>query len=824
MIDSKEKENTGAQADSSIVPAMINNSTVEQVSSMPMVAPLNLRFDMIPESLKGNQQWVGMALTWNSEKGKFDKKPISPVSGYGAKSNDSATWSSFETASNCVQNKSATVAYALSAEAASAPLVVIDIDHCIVDGVLNAGATALVKQFAGTYIEKSVSGDGVHIFVHGTTALNGNKKLDLSGATVDIEVYSSKRFIAMTGNLLPEGGAAILNMQEQLTALESMVVRQLPAVIEQRAASTGSANGDLGLYEAALSWLSADSRSDWFRYGIALKRWGVENNQSEAAWEVFDRWSKTTTKQNYDESKNRAAWDTWDISGTEKPVTVATIIDDAKKAGFDARSYTSALNGKNGGRPKQPAQVDVAEVMWRSVLDVSGFPCLRWTRGQWWSYNESGWVCQTPEAIKPVVVTFMQNDEELRNYSNTHYVASVMMNLQAYCLCGTTAPLGSWITSDNVECGKNWIAFANGTVINVENWAKMLSGQSYDTRMMARAKSAAFFSKSTVSYAFDPDASAPEFSIFLNRVMPNQGNQRMLQQMAGLSLSDITHYHAMHFLIGSGANGKSVFADILTELVGRPSVCHVEPSSLGDKFQTWPLIENKLNITHDMALFDGGHGAALIEALIKKVVCGEPIEVQKKFQQQYESNATARFVFVTNSLPKFQDRSDAMQRRSIIIPFTQTIPQSEQDRHLATRIIARELPGVFNWAIQGLADILKTNALYESEHSFSIKQAHFDCCCVEKQFLQLNCALDPEGFIGTNELYVHYSAWCNRNNHGSLNQTQFTSSVMLTYQGVTKGQKRNTIGRERGFIGLKYHGRDDESSTLPDTSEQKDAA
>ncbi|HLM62079.1 MAG TPA: hypothetical protein VK308_14830 [Pyrinomonadaceae bacterium] len=50
----------------------------------------------------------------------------------------------------------------------------------------------------------------------------------------------------------------------------------------------------------------------------------------------------------------------------------------------------------------------------------------------------------------------------------------------------------------------------------------------------------------------------------------------------------------------------------------------------------------------------------------------------------------------------------------MIIPFRVTIPEVKQDKTLAQKIIKSELAGVFNWIIEGLRRLLKTEKFTES--------------------------------------------------------------------------------------------------------------
>ncbi|MEY4126176.1 MAG: hypothetical protein RL737_365, partial [Bacteroidota bacterium] len=57
-------------------------------------------------------------------------------------------------------------------------------------------------------------------------------------------------------------------------------------------------------------------------------------------------------------------------------------------------------------------------------------------------------------------------------------------------------------------------------------------------------------------------------------------------------------------------------------------------------------------------------------------------------------------------LPSSIEHNDGFFRRFMIVHFDQTIPESERDYSLASKIIAQELPGVLNLVLRGLDRIL----------------------------------------------------------------------------------------------------------------------
>ena len=161
----------------------------------------------IPESMKTLDNWV----LWKLEEQTNDrgetrkaKIPIQAVSKKNAMSTEPKTWCSYKTA---VENKgNYGIGFVLPLDGT---MTMIDLDHCIENNTLTPFAESVVERFYDTYMELSQSGTGIHIFVKGG--------VPQSVKTAEIEIYSSKRYCAMTGNSIR--AVEVANYQEELDRL-----------------------------------------------------------------------------------------------------------------------------------------------------------------------------------------------------------------------------------------------------------------------------------------------------------------------------------------------------------------------------------------------------------------------------------------------------------------------------------------------------------------------------------------------------------------------------------------------------------------------------
>lgn len=174
--------------------------------------------DNIPDTMKALPNWV--AFRTEQVDGKIKKILLSPNKGASdvkylkwAKSDDPTTWATFDKAVAFAKHyKLDGLAFAMSGSG----MTCIDLDHHLDE---NGKPSALAQQFIdaaqGTYIEKSVSGRGLHIFYAGNRP-DGYQNRNIG---LDLETYDSARFMSMTGNLYDGATKEINPPSEELNNL-----------------------------------------------------------------------------------------------------------------------------------------------------------------------------------------------------------------------------------------------------------------------------------------------------------------------------------------------------------------------------------------------------------------------------------------------------------------------------------------------------------------------------------------------------------------------------------------------------------------------------
>jgi putative DNA primase/helicase len=202
-----------------------------------------------------------------------------------------------------------------------------------------------------------------------------------------------------------------------------------------------------------------------------------------------------------------------------------------------------------------------------------------------------------------------------------------------------------------------------------------------------------------LNFDYQPGEDAPMFKEYLNRVLPNQCKQLPLAEFIGYAFSDLKLEKCL-VLYGTGANGKSVFFDLVIALLGNENISNYSLQSLTDGSGY-----SRANLSGKLINYASELSPKMNTSFFKMLVSGEPIEARQVYQRAFLLHQIPKLIFNTNELPFDIEQNDGFYRRFMLIHFDQTISEQEMDPELARKIIATELPGVFNWVLEGLQRI-----------------------------------------------------------------------------------------------------------------------
>ncbi len=247
---------------------------------------------------------------------------------------------------------------------------------------------------------------------------------------------------------------------------------------------------------------------------------------------------------------------------------------------------------------------------------------------------------------------------------------------------------------------------------------------------------------------FNHDAKAvnSDFLVYLKRVLPDADTRRTLQEVAGYLFVKGLKMEKVFFLFGTGANGKSVFFEVLSGVIGSDNISNYSLESLtNDNGYYRAAIKDKIvNYGTDIRLtkIDAG--------MFKTMASGEPIEARLPYGNPFMMTDYAKLIFNVNRMDSANiEHTHGFYRRLLIIPFNVTIPDDEQDRDLHKKILA-DRAGVLNWIIEGAERVIKNRDIFISG----------ECDGFKKQFLKEsdNVAMfESEVIIGEQQYHTYYS-------------------------------------------------------------------
>ncbi|WP_130055577.1 DNA primase family protein [Bacillus thuringiensis] len=204
---------------------------------------------------------------------------------------------------------------------------------------------------------------------------------------------------------------------------------------------------------------------------------------------------------------------------------------------------------------------------------------------------------------------------------------------------------------------------------------------------------------------YNPIASAPSFMQFLKEIsLDDEELIRVHQEIIGYLLSSETKAEKAFFFFGGGANGKSVLASIITQLVGEDNVSSIPLSEFSQQFGLEGLINKTVNIAAENEM----GGKALKTENFKAIVSGDTITINIKYRPAISYKPNCKLIFVVNNVPDSQDVTSGYFRKLILVPFRRTFKPNERDVNLLQKLLI-ELPGILNWAIEGLKRLRENN-------------------------------------------------------------------------------------------------------------------
>jgi putative DNA primase/helicase len=448
-----------------------------------------------------------------------------------------------------------------------------------------------------------------------------------------------------------------------------------------------------------------------------------------------------------------------------------------------------AEHGSKGGRP--PADYyGLARAFCDGHRDANGVLTLRYWRDCWYEHDGSCYRMRRDADLESEMMAFLQTGQaaDYNCQPSVNAMRNAIANLKSKTMCYLPSHLDPPFFIDSGESASAWTVFHN-CLLNVELAAAQVGGRLNDAlpdemeiTKSRQNNSANIFSPFALPYDYDPYATCPTFDRYLAEVQPDEATRMMMLMLMGLALVPDTRYNVCFFLHGEPGTGKSKFISVLQALVGEENCCAIGLLSLEDKFVTWELTEKLLNLVGDLPTSDPQGRMRYVEGMFKDLVSGGYIDVQRKGKDVVHAKSIARHVFATNELPTFFDRSGAIWDRLRILPFNVVFRgTANEDTGLDEKLL-REMPGIFNRALWGLAALRRCQVFPESMLSAAAKREQQDYCDIDAVFLRENYEYREGYQISSSDVYKHYREWLAENGYSPRSSGTFKQHVYRIFK------------------------------------------
>ncbi|MGM0491152.1 MAG: DNA primase family protein, partial [Planctomycetota bacterium] len=325
-----------------------------------------------------------------------------------------------------------------------------------------------------------------------------------------------------------------------------------------------------------------------------------------------------------------------------------------------------------------------------------------------------------------------------------------------------------------------------------------------------------WFSMAHLPYNFDPKATCPKWMKFLETSMEDDHDLiNVLQEWAGCLLFRDTDAQKMMILVGEGANGKSVFCATMEAMLGPDNCSHVQFEDMAEKFHQMATLGKLVNICADVSDHE-----VIREGVIKSFCAGDRMTFDRKFRDPVHAVPTARLMLACNNLPRIKDKTDAMTRRMLIIPWNRVVPENERIVGMDKAAYwqrSGELPGIFRWAVLGLARYRRQGKKFSPCQAMDEALGDYRrrnnpaLVFIESHLQAIEKEPDPgpgkpKGpAVKSDYLIDWYSSWCKRNNYKPLNRGGFWTVLKKKFPNA-EAERRREGGGVRTWVvaGIDY--------------------
>ena len=315
---------------------------------------------------------------------------------------------------------------------------------------------------------------------------------------------------------------------------------------------------------------------------------------------------------------------------------------------------------------------------------------------------------------------------------------------------------------------ENYIAFRNGIFDLSEN------------RLIPFTPNLVITNK--IDWDYNPNAYYKLTDDTLNNIACHDREVRLLlEECIGYCFYRRNEIGKAFLLTGSGSNGKSTFLDCIKTVLGADNISALELKELGDRFSSAMMFGKLANLSDDIA-DDFLQGSQI--STFKKVVTGNRIKAERKGQDPFEFEPYVKIIASANDIPRTKDRTGAVLRRLVIIPFNAEFKAKLPDGsdnpdfkwNIKDELTKQEsIEYLIKLGIEGLYRVLKNKFTEPQIVKDALKGYEKDNNPI-LSFLE-QTELDEIENEPTPDVFRSYTVFCAENGFNAMSAREFTKQV-----------------------------------------------
>lgn len=291
---------------------------------------------------------------------------------------------------------------------------------------------------------------------------------------------------------------------------------------------------------------------------------------------------------------------------------------------------------------------------------------------------------------------------------------------------------------------------------------------------------------------YHEDAKCPVTEKFISEI----ANKKTLWELLGYCLFSKKITQQMFLLYGGGANGKSVYMDMLGELVGEKNTARISFDAIETSRFVLSELKNKLlNISSETVI-------AKLKNMdqMKKLTGEHKIESEIKFVQErikFESKATC--IYGMNEIPSFDDPKYAEIRRMVLVNFPNQFKRNAADPYLLEKLTTKEeQEGQIIQGLKHLTNVIKNKEVYDilndDEKEILLERGSNPTkAFLEDEFIWELEDNTEQIWIEGKCLYKMLEQYCNKNSLITPSNHKFKTLLQLEHQ--RKNDKYDNISK-----------------------------